>query len=143
MPLTSLLLAFAGGIALGAAVGWAARAGRARAEAAREVALRREAEAALRAEAEQARTRVAENEAELTEMAVAYQDLREHHLGVARQLDAARLHVRGLEDDLAVQQQAARVAREELGAARRRVGELEAQIRGRAVDPRASGGPRR
>jgi len=68
-------------------------------------------------------------QSDLTEMAAAYSTLHEAYGGVATQLEAARLHVGGLEDELAVQQRSAKVAREELVQARRRVGQLEGELR--------------
>jgi len=115
--------------AVGTAGGWALRGVRAKTELGRAgTRAGRETDRVARVLGE-TQSRALEMQSDLTEMAAAYSTLREAYDGVARQLEAARLHVGGLEDELAVQQRSAKVAREELVQARRRVGQIEGDLR--------------
>lgn len=126
-------LLFGSGLAIGVA-GAAFGVGRYIAvRSARALRVAQVAQDAVTAERDEARARVDALDRDLAELVAHYTELREAHESALKQLEAARLHNLGLEGELGVQERSARLARDELEAARRRIFQLEGDRRDRRV----------
>ena len=125
-----VLVAVLSSFGLGAAVGWALRSRRAGDEEQRRQHAGREQIERATQERDAAVHDTAEMREDMMELATRYRELHDAYEDLSAQHKAKLFQLAGVEDELRVQEESARVARAEAGTARRRVGQLEADLRG-------------